>query len=274
MKVGRIMVLLLILVALSQVLLWSEPTAAGDNSGESLPFTFFITRYEYVGNPSNPTGAIFHNDGQEFANASDGSSVIISGQGAWDPAYYLVEGGGIYTIKDPAGVVKAQGWWKAINFTSFLQWPGWVPQGFTMQGWQGPPGSVSFAGNLTLTVDLENLGNGVLALWCIMVNVPPVVPPPHYSDAMSLIVGGFSFTNSTLMEMNPYDGNMFYTPGCCSQPVGTPLPPSAITGNIAAPDQWGWSWYVPVALAAGFIVGIACVSTLRRRQKKAAVEVD
>src|SRR3712207_2214124 len=67
---------------------------------EESPYTFFFTRPEMLGDPNNPEGVRYHSDGKLFAKAPDGSRVILSGKGAWDPDSKTAQGGGRYTIED------------------------------------------------------------------------------------------------------------------------------------------------------------------------------
>src|SRR5688500_17880094 len=50
-----------------------------------MPYAFFLTRYEMLGDPNNPSGVRYHNNGKPFANAPDGSKVILTGKGGWNP---------------------------------------------------------------------------------------------------------------------------------------------------------------------------------------------
>ena len=97
----------------------------------------------------------YHNNGKPFAKAPDGSKVILSGKGRWNPRVKNAQGGGRYTIKDASGTVRAKGKWRVTDFSSFeyLKWlVGLGPD--LEKGWQGPPGSASFSGFLTLKVNL------------------------------------------------------------------------------------------------------------------------
>jgi hypothetical protein len=129
------------------------------------PFTFFLTHYETMGNPQKPEAVRYHSTGHPFAKASNGDTVILSGTGAWDPKLRSASGGGEYAIKSAKGAVTAQGTWRVTDFISFEQLSGWWDPGFKELGWQGPPGSVSFPGFLTLRVDLGKQGTGVLMAW-------------------------------------------------------------------------------------------------------------
>jgi hypothetical protein len=73
-----------------------------------MPYTFFLTRYEMLGDPNNPYGVRYHSNGKPCAKAPDGSKVILSGNGGWNPKKDTAQGGGHYTIKDSLGAVKAQ----------------------------------------------------------------------------------------------------------------------------------------------------------------------
>jgi hypothetical protein len=179
--------------------------------GSPLPFTFYLTHYELLGDPNDPSGVRYHSSGRPFAKARDGSRIILSGQGAWDPASARATGGGGYAIRGPRGALKTRGVWRATRFVSFLQLAGWwgIP-GFQELEWQGPPGSASFSGFLKVRVRLENRGAGVLTAWCLMPGVP--MPGDHISDGISLRGRKFRFTDYHGTERS-MEGVMFYGPG-------------------------------------------------------------
>jgi hypothetical protein len=211
---------------------------------EEPPYTFFFTRYEMLGDPNNPTGVRYHSDGKPFAKAPDGSKVILSGKGGWNPKEDTAKGGGHYTIKDASGAVKAQGSWRVTDFRSFEQFSGWWGMGpnFKEKGWQGLPGSASFSGFLTLKVNLENQGEGTLVTWCLMPQVlkkhPHLANPDgHVSDGISLTGGKFDFTNFKEGEVSgpPYQGVMFYSTDPASG--GYVLTPEGTTVRKPAGDD-------------------------------------
>jgi hypothetical protein len=176
-----------------------------------LPFTFYLTHYELIGDMNNPSGVRYHSNGAPFAKARDGSSIAFTGQGAWDPASRRVTGTGGYVIKDRSGAVKAQGTWRATRFISFLQLPGWWGiQNFREEGWQGPPGSASFSGFLKLRVTLTGRGSGLLTLWCLMPEVPK--PKGHVGDGLTFTSRQLKFTRFREQERG-LEGVMFYSPG-------------------------------------------------------------
>jgi hypothetical protein len=199
------------------------------------PYTFFFTHYQLLGNPNNPSGVRYHSDGKPSAKAPDGSKVILSGKGAWNPKKGTAMGGGHYTIKGSSGALKAQGSWRVTGFKSFEQFSGWWGLGpdFKEKGWQGPPGSSSFSGFLTLKVSLKNQGEGTLVAWCLMPEVlkehPHLANPDgHVGDGISLTEGKFNFTNFKENEMS-LEGVMFYSTNPASggyvlTPEGTTVP--------------------------------------------------
>jgi hypothetical protein len=216
-----------------------------------MPYTFFFTRPEMLGDPNNPTGVRYHSDGKLLAKAPNGSGVILSGRGRWNPKSKTAEGGGRYTIKDASGAVRARGTWRVTDFSSFEQFSGWWGMGpnFKEKGWQGPPGSASFSGFLTLKVNLAGQGNGTLVAWCLMPEVlkrhPHLVNPDgHVSDGISLTGGKFNFTEFREGEMAgpPYQGVMFYSTDPASHgyvltPDGHTVPGSPRPPKPAAPDD-------------------------------------
>jgi hypothetical protein len=186
------------------------PRSSEAAAQEDPPYTFFFTHYEMLGDPNDPEGVRYHSDGQPFAKAPDGSKLTLSGQGGWDPTSRTARGGGQYTIEDASGEVTAEGSWRVTNFTSFEQLDGWWGMGpeFKEEGWQGPPGSASFSGFLTLEVSLEDQGEGTLVAWCLMPDVPK--PGKHQGDGISLTGDNFEFTDFSESEMS-YEGVMFYS---------------------------------------------------------------
>src|SRR5687767_12967817 len=87
-------------------------------TAQDLPYTFFLTRYE-MSQSMQHMGQLervrYHSDGQPFAKAPDGSTLTMSGQGAWEPTSKRATGGGQYSIADASGVVKAQGAWRVAS---------------------------------------------------------------------------------------------------------------------------------------------------------------
>jgi hypothetical protein len=67
---------LLLALALSSSVRLSKGAAQ-----EELPYTFFFTRPEMLGDPNNPTGVRYHSDGKLLAKAPNGSGVTLSGKG-------------------------------------------------------------------------------------------------------------------------------------------------------------------------------------------------
>jgi hypothetical protein len=253
---------------------------------EDPPYTFFFTHYELLGNPDNPEGVRYHSNGKPFAKAPDGSTLTLSGQGGWNPYSKTAEGGGQYTIKDDGGEVTAEGSWQVTDFSSFEQLDGWWGMGpeFKEEGWQGPPGSASFSGFLTLKVSLENQGDGVLTAWCIMPGVSPK-PGDHQGDGISLRGDDFNFTDYSESEMS-LEGVMFYSTDPASDgyvltseghtvrktatvsPTGTATASPAATATASPlPTSGGASLVWPLALAMALALvgcGVAALALLRR----------
>jgi hypothetical protein len=166
-RIGSITLAMAALVALSLPSLGlgqgRATTSRAARTNSTLPFTFFMTHYVLLGDPTNPSGVRYESTGHPFAMAPDGSTFTISGRGAWDPPTKRVRGGGDYTITDPSGGLVRSGRWHATRFVNFLQIPGWwgIP-GFEESGWQGPPGSSSFSGFLRIRVRLDDGRTGLL----------------------------------------------------------------------------------------------------------------
>src|ERR687897_1120673 len=210
-----------LVMALAALLLTLALTSSIEPSNaavqKKMPYTFFFTHYELLGDPNNPTGVRYHSNGKPFAKAPDGSKVILKGKGGWNPKTDTAKGGGHYTIKGSSEALKAQGSWRVTGFKSFEQFSGWWGMGpdFKEKGWQGPPGSASFSGFLTLKVSLENQGDGTLVAWCLMPQVlkrhPHLANPDgHVGDGISLTGGDFDFTDFSENEMS-MEGVMFYS---------------------------------------------------------------
>ncbi len=184
---------------------------------KKLPYTFFFTHYELLGKPNNPYGVRYHSNGKPSAKAPNGSKVIFTGKGRWNPKSKTAVGGGRYTFRNASGAIRARGSWRVTDFSSFERFSGWWGMGpsFKEKGWQGPPGSASFSGFLTLKVNLANWGNGTLVAWCLMPEVlkrhPHLANPDgHVGDGISLTGGKFNFTNFKENEMS-LEGVMFYS---------------------------------------------------------------
>jgi hypothetical protein len=260
-----------------------------------MPYTFFFTRPEMLGNPNNPTGVRYHSDGKLLAKAPNGSGVILWGRGRWNPKSKTADGGGLYTIKDASGAVRARGIWRVTDFSSFEQFRGWWGMGpdFKEKGWQGPPGSASFSGFLTLKVSLKNQGDGTRVAWCLMPAVlerhPHVVNPDgHVSDGVSLTGGKFNFTEFREGEMAgpPYQGVMFYSTDPASDgyvltsegttvrktAAGSPTASATATPSATAtvsplPTSGGPSLFGTLALAAALALGgsgVVALAVLRQ----------
>jgi hypothetical protein len=253
-----------------------RPTEA---AAKDLPYTFFFTHYELLGDPNNPEGVRYHSNGKPFAKAPDGSKITLSGKGGWDPSTQNTQGGGQYTIEDASGVLKAKGSWRVIDFTSFEQLDGWWGMGpeFKEEGWQGPPGSTSFSGFLTLKVNLENQGEGVLVAWCLMPAVSK--PDDHQGDGISLTGGDFNFTDFSESEMS-LEGVMFYSSDPASNGYvltsdgHTVRKTAAVSSTATAspttsplPSSGGPSLLWPLSLVAALALvgsGVAALAILRR----------
>lgn len=262
----------------------SEAAAQGD-----LPYTFFFTHYELLGDPNDPEGVRYHSTGKPFAEAPDGSKITLSGKGEWDPYSRTAQGGGQYTIEDASGEVKSEGSWRVTDFSSFEQLDGWWGMGseFKEKGWQGPPGSPSFSGFLKVRVHLENEGDGVLTAWCLMPDVPK--PDDHQGDGISLTGDNFKFTDFKESEMS-LEGVMFYstdpasdgyvltseghtvrktaTTSSTASATTSPTASSSATATASPlPTSGGPSAVRPLTLAAALVLvgsGVAALVLLRR----------
>lgn len=176
-----------------------------------LPFTFFITRYEFLGDPNNPHTVRYHSDGAVLTKSADGSSVTLTGRGSWDANTARAAGGGTFVVEAASGAVAKRGAWRAKRFISFHQFAGFWGLPIKEELWQGPPGSRTFSGFLKLRVELEGYGSGVLTAWCAM---PEAVRAMHrIDDGMTLVGPRFRFTNWKANIEGPWGGPMFYGPG-------------------------------------------------------------
>ena len=277
---------LTLLVALT---LSISPRPSNAAAQDDPPYTFFFTHYEMLGDPNDPDGVRYHFDGEPFAKAPDGSKVTLSGQGGWDPYSQTARGGGQYTIEDASGEVTADGSWRVTDFVSFEQLDGWWGMGpeFKEEGWQGPPGSPSFSGFLTLKVSLEGRGDGVLTAWCLMPDVPK--PDDHQGDGISLTGDNFKFTDFSESEMS-YEGVMLYafdpasegyvltSEGHTVRKTATTSPTASATASPTAsssasatasplPTSGGPSLVWPLTLMAALVLvgsGVAALVLMRR----------
>jgi hypothetical protein len=285
-----LMATLTLLVALmASIGAWPSEAA----SQEEKPNTFFFTHYELLGDPNDPDGVRYHSDGKPSAKAPDGSKLILSGEGGWDPTSKTAQGGGRYTIEDASGELTARGSWRVTDFGSFEQFDGWWGMGpqFDEEGWQGPPGSPSFSGFLTLEVNLKNQGDGTLVAWCLMPQVleqhPHLANPDgHLGDGISLTGDDFDFTDFSENEMS-MEGVMFYSTDPASDgyvltsaghtvrktaSVGTEssatASPGATTATVSAlPSSGGRQIVGPITLVAVLALvgsGAAALALLRQ----------
>jgi hypothetical protein len=174
-----------------------------------LPFTFFFTRYEFLGDPNNPHTVRYHSDGTPLAKSPDGSTITMSGRGGWDPYSGRAAGGGSYVITEPAGAIAAKGTWRPTSFISFHQFAGWYGFRIRETGWQGPRGSPTFSGFLKLRVELRGYGSGTLTAWCAM---PEAQAMHRADDGITLVGPRLRFTNFDA-NVGRGSGVMFYGPG-------------------------------------------------------------
>lgn len=196
----------ILLAAVGAATLATGSLAAHTTTGATAtPYTFYLTHYVLLGsNPNKPIGVRYQDNGQPSAKAADGSTIALTGKGGWNPAAGSATGGGTYTVTSKAGAVTAHGTWQASSFSSFMQLPGWWPKGFKELGWQGPAGSPSYSGILTLNVQLSGLGTGVLKLYCLMPGTPK--PPGFATDGLVLTGPKLHFAK----QVQSYEGVMFY----------------------------------------------------------------
>ena len=272
MKRTLIASLTLAVALVSSVVAWPTETTAQ----EDLPYTFYFTHYELLGDSDNPEGVRYHSNGQPFAKAPDGSKITLSGKGAWNPNSKTAEGSGQYTIEDASGEVKSEGSWRVTGFISFEQLDGWWGMGpqFKEEGWQGPPGSPSFSGFLTLKVSLENQGDGTLVAWCLMPDVPK--PDDHKGDGISLTGGDFNFTDFSESEMS-LEGVMFYSTDPAShgyvltsdghtvRTTASDAPTASASPTTAALADTGGARAVPAVGLALMISGLTALRLMLRR---------
>jgi hypothetical protein len=267
-----------LLVALAVSISGVLPSRAA--AQEELPYTFYFTHYELLGDPNNPEGVRYHSNGKPFAKTPDGSKITLSGRGKWNPKSQTAQGGGQYTIEGASGKVTAQGSWQVTDFSSFEQFDGWWGMGpdFKEEGWQGPPGSASFSGFLTLKVNLEGQGDGTLVAWCLMPEVlerhPHLANPDgHLGDGISLTGGDFNFTNFSENEMS-LEGVMFYSTDPASDGYGLTSegttvrktgadPPTASASPTALAGTGGPRVIPVIGLAASMALMVSGFTALR-----------
>src|ERR687890_1062573 len=109
-----------LVMALAALLLTLALTSSIEPSNaavqKKMPYTFFLTHYQLLGDPNNPDGVRYHSNGHPSAKAPDGSKVILTGKGAWNPKKDIAKGGGHYTIKGSSGALKSKGSWRGGGF--------------------------------------------------------------------------------------------------------------------------------------------------------------
>ena len=124
-------------------------------------------------------------EGPDVATAPDGSTVTLSGDGAFKAGpNQSASGGGEYTVTDPAGNVVASGDWTVTGVLGFVDYGDATPQGLP---------AFLHGGQLKLAVTLEGYDSGVLKVSCVLGKFPL-----GKEEGINLVLGqGGNFTKST-----------------------------------------------------------------------------
>jgi len=177
----------------------------------ALPIKWFLVHVEFIGTPPNITGAKVTVNGQDLTESMDDSALTTSGSGSFDPTSKQAAGSGNYTIKDKAGAATAQGTWQVTDFVSWQQLPGEFPPDFKVEGDPPPPGTRPSAGILTVKVKLDNLGDGVMEVHCMLPTTPD--PDKKLIEGVRLSVGKFKFDHPAHIEGAPTEeATIFFVP--------------------------------------------------------------
>ena len=165
----------------------------------SIIVLLLATYVDLIGEAKNPRWIEVSLNGQDYTKAPDGSSIMTSGRGAFDPNAGQAIGWGTYTITDASGAVKAQGTWTVTGFVSFQRLPGGFPPGFQVRTPPPPPGRIPSAGILTIKVHTDTQGDGELTVTCVLPTTPN--PGEPLKGGVTWTGGNFNFTQA--MEEAP-----------------------------------------------------------------------
>ena len=204
-------------------------------SAVHLPVKFFITHIE--GSPSIETTDELKVslEGQDLTRAADGSTLTTSGSGSLDPTARQADGGGRFTIKDPAGAVKSQGAWQVTGFVSWQQLPGGFPPQLKVTAPPPPAGTGPSAGIAKFSVRLEGVGDATMEVHCTL----PTTPDPNHTllEGVVLTGAGLNFTTPVVDETaSTAETTIFLAPVAAAPPPAAPAPaPAAAPAPAPAP---------------------------------------
>jgi hypothetical protein len=198
-----------------------------------LPDKWFLVHVVFHPDQSKTVGITVTVNGQDLTRAADGSTLITTGGGSFDPDSKQADGTGQYTIKDKSGAVTAQASYQVTGFVSWQQLPGAFPPGFKVDGdGAAPPGMAPSAGILKLNVKLDKLGDGVMVVNCKLPTTPGAA---GLEEGVVLTVGNFNFTEIVHTEKTaPSDERtIFYVPAAKTMPAPAPTTAPATGADLA-----------------------------------------
>jgi len=246
-----------VLLALTAIAL--RPSAA---AAYHLPAKFHLVHVDFIGDPHSPEGIRVNLDGMDATKASDGSTVVMSGEGSFDPDFRLADGGGHYRITNGAGELQVEGAWKVLEFLSFERMPGGFPEGFKVEGPPPPAGTVITTGILTMRVELEDHGSGVLEVHCRLPTAPNY---DQLLEGVVLTVGDSKFSEPVHVEGAPSEeATAIFVPEhmpMSAAAAGERIMPATLPATGHGPDS-GPVW----AMVAGLMAALAGVAVHRRRR--------
>ena len=246
---------------------------ASTASASHLPVKFLLTHIEGSPNIETTDELKVSLEGQDLTKAADGSTLTTSGSGSFDPAARQADGGGRFTIKDPAGAVKSQGAWQVTGLVSWQQLPGGFPPQLKVTAPPPPPGTGPSAGIAKFSVRLEGVGDATMEVHCTL----PTTPDPNHTllEGVILTGAGLNFTTPVMDDTAPAaEATIFLAP--VAAPAAAPAPAAPVPAAAPAaqparaPSQLprtglAGAGFVPLGLALGGLLMGAGLWSRRRR---------
>jgi hypothetical protein len=201
-------------------------------SASHLPVKFFITHIEGSPNIETTDELKVSLEGQDLTRAADGSTLTTSGSGSFAPAARQADGGGRFTIRDPAGAVKSQGAWQVTGFVSWQQLPGGFPPQLKVTAPPPPAGTAPSSGIAKFSVRLEGVGDATMEVHCTL----PTTPDPNHTllEGVILTGAGLNFTTPVVDETAPTaETTIFLAP--VAAPPAAPAPAAPAPALAPAP---------------------------------------
>jgi hypothetical protein len=185
-------------------------TGAAATVGE-MPLKFVLIHSVFSPDQENANAVTVTRNGEDLTLLSDSSTLTTSGNGSFDPNNKKADGGGMYAINISAGTITAQGAWQVTSFVSWKQLSGGYPSELQVTDSTTPPGTVRSAGILTVKVNLENLGEGEMAIHSKFLNTPD--PNDTLLEGITLATTNYKFIEPAHdVTSNTDEGSRFFVP--------------------------------------------------------------